>query len=294
MITNSFANLPLPFQFVTDNLTMYTIERSQCSTAVDGGCIKVQSVFVDFKHIVSEVSSMAKNVDIILMSISLQAKDRGFEVPKGFYGEYYSMCTGLSKMGLLSNEGRKKTVVGVKETRLAVEALVKSQSGDLSYNLQVSALLLIILYSGIRLSSVMPKERCLEGEQKYLRWKVSSPYILIQDFTYLHAILLQDVQIYRQGRDKMGDQITVKITFPHVKCKDNVLNNADHEFTRTFTSSVDQYTDLPSILVSLLVSRDFLKEDFHEWYLGGKMILEVKQEVLELPVFCRNEMGGQV
>lgn len=75
-------------------------------------------------------------------------------------------------MGVLSVKGRKKVVVGIDETIMAVEELLKELKIDV-YNIQVACMLLIILYSGVRPSSLVPKEKCFEHEWKYLKWKVS-------------------------------------------------------------------------------------------------------------------------
>lgn len=42
-------------QLTIENLTVYVIERAQCTIGVDGGPMKVQSIYVDLKHLVSEV-----------------------------------------------------------------------------------------------------------------------------------------------------------------------------------------------------------------------------------------------
>lgn len=195
-------------------------------------------------------------------------------------------------MGVLSVNGRRKVVVGLDETVLAIKELLKDSKID-TYNVQVACMLLIILYSGIRLSSLVPGEKCFEHEWKYLKWKVSlftkeNCYYIIKLLTTNH----QHVTIYREGRDSRGDCFVLRTDFQHIKCKENVLNTADHMFARSFTSSLNCFNDLPSLFISFLISRNYLSEEFSEWYMSGSLTLKIKPEVLELPVFCRNERGG--
>ena len=72
------------------------------------------------------------------------------------------------------------------------------------------------------------------------------------------------------------------------------MSRADHEFTRSFTCTQDSYTDLPSILIAFLISRDYLEDDFEEWYMGGGLILKIKENAKKLPVFCKNRHGGYI
>lgn len=43
---------PHTYDKVIDNLALFAIERAQCTTGIDGGQLKVQITYVDFKHIV--------------------------------------------------------------------------------------------------------------------------------------------------------------------------------------------------------------------------------------------------
>lgn len=84
----------------------------------------------------------------------------------------------------------------------------------------------------------------------------------------------------------------MKIDLQHIKCKDNVMNRADNTFTRSFTSTENPFSDLPALMISFLLARDFLQDEIEQWYMSGKFLLNLKPEVLELPVFCRKEKGG--
>ncbi|OAC98980.1 hypothetical protein MUCCIDRAFT_85526 [Mucor lusitanicus CBS 277.49] len=237
-----------------ENLTVYVIERAQCTIGVDGGPMKVQSIYVDLKHLVSE------------------AKDHALKVPKNFVGDLYVRCQGLAKLGLLSTKGKPKLVVDVSDVKLVVAALFTNKKRK-TYYLQLAVMILIILYSGVRLSSLVPKEKALEEDWEMLRWE-------------------NNITIYRQGRDADGDAIVLRIDFQHVKCKDIVLNQADHTFSRTFTSVADKYLDLGSLLVALLVAQDYLTESIQDWYASGKITLAIKDDAKKKPVFCRNDFGG--
>jgi hypothetical protein len=70
------------------------------------------------------------------------------------------------------------------------------------------------------------------------------------------------------------------------------MNRADHTFERSFTSVADPYADIATVMISLLIARGFLEEDFKEWYYSGKMILPIKSSALDLPVLCENDKGG--
>jgi hypothetical protein len=70
-------------------------------------------------------------------------------------------------MDILSTDGRPKVVVGLKETKDAIISLLENKRAR-RYNLQVALMLFIILYSGVRLSSLIPSYKFMEDEWKYL------------------------------------------------------------------------------------------------------------------------------
>jgi hypothetical protein len=91
-------------------------------------------------------------------------------------------------MAILSTNGRPKHVVGLKETRDAIVVLVQDTHMR-QYNLQVALMLLIVLYSGVRLSSLIPTYKCLQNDWKYLKWKVRNMTDAIPNQKLLTSII---------------------------------------------------------------------------------------------------------
>jgi hypothetical protein len=65
----------------------------------------------------------------------------------------------LAILGLLSTNGRPKVVISAHDVQAAISKTVDDVARDKAYTLQIISLILILLYTGVRLGSFIATER---------------------------------------------------------------------------------------------------------------------------------------
>lgn len=95
----------------------------------------------------------------------------------------------LSQIGQLGRKGKDKAIFGTDEALIMVQHMLPEASGrQLTFNLQVSVMLLLIVYTGVRPGSLLAQDKVANSE--FLKWKVS-----FQSFdrnpTYCHIIYMR-------------------------------------------------------------------------------------------------------
>lgn len=126
----------------------------------------------------------------------------------------------LSEVGVLGRKGKDQAIFGIQELRIIVEMIMREapSSGNINYEYQTIICLLIILYSGVRPSSLSKLNRIKDAP--YMKW--------------------EHVQIFKHGRDDRGFKITVVITLPHLKGRGKYFTEAQRTFKKTFASSYQE------------------------------------------------------
>ncbi|CAO3597933.1 unnamed protein product [Absidia cylindrospora] len=145
--------------------------------------------------------------------------------------------------GTLSATGQPKTVVGpttVKEvTKCAVTATFIPKPQVV---LQTCCVILLMVFTGVRPSSIGPPRRCLMDNWNYLCWK--------------------DIKIFRTGTDSCGHVLYASVRFRHLKGKSNSISDHNTQPERVMTSSEEQYLDFPAFLVALGITKCVFEVDF--------------------------------
>lgn len=63
-------------------------------------------------------------------------------------------------------------VIGAHDVQAAISKTVDDVARDKAHTLQIISLILILLYTGVRLGSVIAPDKQYAEEWKFLRWKV--------------------------------------------------------------------------------------------------------------------------
>lgn len=97
-------------------------------------------------------------------------------MPKNLITTYKHHCIALTKEGILSNVGRKKHVVNENQVTDAVSTLL-GRTDMIAYQAQVSLLLVVMLFSGLRLGSLIPPAEQFQEDWPYIKWKVFITFV---------------------------------------------------------------------------------------------------------------------
>ena len=78
-----------------------------------------------------------------------------------------------------------------------------------------------------------------------------------------------------------------------MKGKDYVISKADHPSKFTFTSHQNKYLDLPAAFISHASLQGALDiNSLEEWYNNDLVVLPIKNDYMDLPVFCKSSNNG--
>jgi hypothetical protein len=82
--------------------------------------------------------------------------------------QYISNLLKLSTSGLLLTKGRPKVVISAHDVQAVISKTVDDVARDKAYTLQIISLILILLYTGVRLGSVIAPDKKFAQEWKFL------------------------------------------------------------------------------------------------------------------------------
>ncbi|CAO3638676.1 unnamed protein product [Cunninghamella blakesleeana] len=205
-----------------------------------------------------------------------QARQEGVGIKEGFLTDYSHKLCAMATMGLLSVTGKPKLYLTAGDIDFAIRNYLESDiTRDPNYTIQLIALLNIILFTGVRLGSIIPSQRHVADNWKYLRWR--------------------DVKLYKKDRADYGWNLCAYVTFRHVKRSTFSLNPTSTNFSRYLEAPQEKFMGtlhLPLLLMVLASKREFSVTSFENWYLGKQKYFQIKNECLDYPVFCSSIMEG--
>ncbi|SAM07327.1 hypothetical protein [Absidia glauca] len=226
----------------------------------------------------------------------IRTRTKGVAIPPGFMAEYIKKCLWLSTQGILSTKGSKKTIATFEDISIALTNTYHDQHRDPIYTIQTAAFGLSLLYTGVRSSSLVTPMHAMASDWKYLRWRV----IISGYDTWLPLVLPRiaagnrDLILYRNGSDAHGDRLFAKIEIQHMKGTAFVMNQANHVYIRTvgFPAAHGDVADLALTLMVLATLRGLSEVPVTEWVNGNLKIFSIKEQFLDMPVFCTTTGAG--
>ncbi|CAO3597931.1 unnamed protein product [Absidia cylindrospora] len=125
--------------------------------------------------------------------------------------------------GTLSATGKPKTVVGPSTVKEVIKCAVTATFiPKPQVVIQTCCVILLMVFTGVRPSSIGPPRRCLTDSWNYLT-----------------------------GTDSCGHVLYASVRFRHLKGKSNSISDHNARPERIMTSSEEQYLDFPAFLVAL-------------------------------------------
>ncbi|KAI7887910.1 uncharacterized protein EV154DRAFT_484628 [Mucor mucedo] len=205
-----------------------------------------------------------------------QRKNPKLQLEENFTRQLHNYMYRMSTVGYF---GRKepRAVFGRQELLIIVNNLMKYApiSGNINFEYQIIIYFLIIMYTGIRPSSLTMSVK--HTEAKYLQWK--------------------HVSIWRGERDDDGFKIHVVIQIPHLKGRGNYFTESNRPFRKTFTSTIspdipyERNLDVAVFICALAFRRRITTVATpQEWYESNAVLLQLKESCAETPVFVKSSL----
>ncbi|KAG2204665.1 hypothetical protein INT47_011960 [Mucor saturninus] len=204
-----------------------------------------------------------------------QRKNPKLQLDENFTRQLHTYTYQMSTIGYFGRKGKPQAIFGRQELLIIVNNSMSKApaSGNINFEYQIIIFFLIVLYTGVRPSSLSKAVK--HEDAKFLQWK--------------------HVTIWRGERDDHGFKINVVITIPHLKGRGNYFSESNRTFKKTFTSTLDpeipyeRNLDVALFICALAFRRGITTVATpQEWYESNSVLLQLKESRAETPVFTRS------